>query len=258
MNPGDIVFHYASQQFCALSVVVSAGVRADRPPGYPTEDYLHGTLVLVEPRIVDMEVGLGALKEIFPPGVGPMNRTGNPGRIYTAPVPRSIGEPLAKYLSGGSLVNDSATRLMEPGRAATVEPPSMVETTDIASVALQRAEQRFLRQSLLARYGNQCALCGRSLPEELLIAAHIKPRFLSTDEERLNFGSAAMLACSLGCDALFEFGYLTVDHRGFVHMTPTNEADLEHALKSIDGLPCLAFSEATASNFEFHRMRHRK
>lgn len=256
MVPGDVVFHYASQNFRALSVVVSAGVAADRPPGYPVEDYLHGTLVLVEPQILDMEIGLSALKQIFPPGVGPMNRTGNPDRIYVAPVPRSIGEPLADYLSGRSLVSDSTPGLTEPGHMAAIDPPYMIESTDIAAVAARRAEQRFLRQALLERYGNKCALCGRSLPEDLLIAAHIKPRFLSTEEERLDFAGAAMLACSLGCDALFEHGYITVDRRGLVQPNSTNEPDLQQALEGIDGLPCLAFSETTAMNFEFHRKRH--
>ncbi|MDQ0692155.1 hypothetical protein [Arthrobacter sp. W4I7] len=92
MLPGDVVFHYAAQQFKAISLVVAAGVESDRPPGY--DGYPHGTLVLVEPCIVDMEVRLDVLKTAFPPGVGPMNRTGNPGRVYIAPIPRTIGEPL--------------------------------------------------------------------------------------------------------------------------------------------------------------------
>ncbi|MEA5454037.1 HNH endonuclease signature motif containing protein [Sinomonas sp. JGH33] len=255
MTPGDIVFHYASQQFRALSVIVSAGAQADRPPGYPADDYLHGTLVLLEPRIVDMEVGLDVLKEIFRAGVGPMNSTGNPGRVYTAQVPRSIGDPLARYLSGGSISSRSFAVMVSKDSQDTSAPLG-VNATDIAGSAYRRAEQGYLRQALLASFGNQCAICGRVLPENLLIAAHIKPRSECSEEERLDFRAAAMLACSLGCDALFEFGYVTVDDRGLVRATATNEPELRNALKSIDGLPCLAFSETTAPNFEFHHQRH--
>ncbi|MDQ0692156.1 HNH endonuclease [Arthrobacter sp. W4I7] len=120
----------------------------------------------------------------------------------------------------------------------------------------RRAEQRYLRQALLARYGNQCAICGRHLPKNLLIAAHIKLRSESSEADRLNFDAAAMLACSLGCDALFERGYLTVDDGGLVRTTPTDDPELLHVLDQLRGSRCLAFSEATQENFEFHRQSH--
>lgn len=54
MQPGDVVFHYASQQFRALSMVAVPGVEADRPPGYlPDDGYPHGTGTA--PAFVDSE-----------------------------------------------------------------------------------------------------------------------------------------------------------------------------------------------------------
>ncbi|MHA7291510.1 hypothetical protein ACX80V_17980 [Arthrobacter sp. MDT3-24] len=131
-----------------------------------------------------------------------------------------------------------------------------IETTDIAGSMFRRAEQRYLREALLARYGNQCAICGRFLPKNLLIAAHIKLRSQSSHRDRLDFAAAAMLACSLGCDALFERGYLTVDDGGLVRTTPTDDPELLRVLDKLGGSRCLAFSEATKKNFEFHRQSH--
>lgn len=254
MLPGDVVFHYAAQQFKAISLVVAAGVESNRPPGY--DGYPHGTLVLVEPCIVDMEVRLDVLKTVFPPGVGPMNRTGNPGRVYIAAIPPAVGKPLANYLSAGSLPMQSLARMAESKGERDAGPKLNLATTDVAGSMFRRAEQRYLRQALLARYGNQCAICGRSLPKNLLIAAHIKLRSESSESDRLNFDAAAMLACSLGCDALFERGYLTVDDGGLIRTTPTDDPELLHVLNQLGGSRCLAFSEATKANFEFHRQSH--
>lgn len=255
MLPGDVVFHYAAQQFKAISLVVAAGVEADRPPGYT--GYLHGTLVLVEPCIVDMEVRLDVLKTVFPPGVVPMNRTGNPGRVYIAAIPPAVGEHLANYLSAGSLpMQQSPVEVAESKGERDTSQHLNLATTDIAGSMFRRAEQRYLRQALLARYGNQCALCRRFLPTNLLIAAHIKLRSASSEADRLNFDAAAMLACSLGCDALFEQGYLTVDNGGLVRTTHTDDPELLRALDKLGGVHCLAFSEATKENFEFHRQSH--
>lgn len=256
MMPGDVVFHYAAQQFKAISLVVAAGVESDRPPGY--DGYPHGTLVLVQPFIVDMEVRLDVLKTVFPPGVGPMNRTGNPGRVYVAAIPPDVGEPLANYLSAGSLRRQSLAEVGSPTGELDTGRQLDIETTDIAGSMFRRAEQRYLREALLAHYGNQCAICGRFLPKNLLIAAHIKLRSQSSNRDRLNFAAAAMLACSLGCDALFERGYLTVDGAGLVRTTPTNNPELLSVLDKVEGSRCLAFSEATRENFEFHRRSHDK
>ncbi|MCX6499543.1 MAG: hypothetical protein NTU93_12205 [Arthrobacter sp.] len=257
MRPGDHVFHYASQQLRAVSIVVAEGVSANRPPGYqPIDGYPHGTLVLVEPCIVDMEVGLDALRSVFPAGVGPMNSTGNPGRGYIAPIPPTIGGPLSNYLCGGSLAIGTLQKLLQAEGAAATRRSRNFMTTDIAGTAFHRAEQRYLRQALLDRFGSRCAICGRVLPENLLIAAHIKLRSETDEAGRLDFDAAAMLACSLGCDALFELGYITVDIDGRVRPASTVDPALEQVLKSLSGARCLAFSDATAVNFQFHRQRH--
>ncbi len=90
-----------------------------------------------------------------------------------------------------------------------------VETTDTEAITKIRVEQGRLRAHLLqgADHG-VCDLCGRDLPSDLLVAAHIQPRSELSDSERLDFERVAMLACVLGCDALFEAGYIAVDDQG--------------------------------------------
>ncbi len=104
---------------------------------------------------------------------------------------------------------------------------SRIAHTDSPTVGLRRLEQSVLRARLLngAAYGH-CRLCQIMLPAELLVAAHIKPRNLCTESERLD-AHVATLMCVLGCDALFERGYLRVMDSGKVYRMVGEDSNLE-------------------------------
>ncbi|MFH8573767.1 hypothetical protein [Streptomyces sp. NPDC017993] len=88
----------------------------------------------------------------------------------------------------------------------------------------QRGEQAALKRRLLQSSTGNCALCGRNLPGTFLIAAHIKKRSLCSDNEKRDLANIAMLACTFGCDALYEHGYVTVAPEGAIQVSPlTNE-----------------------------------
>lgn len=252
MQHGDVVFHYAKRTLRAISKVVQAATPASRPLGYgDATGYDDGWLVLVERLVVDMEIGLSSLQRVLSPGVGPMNRHGTPGRTYISPLPTGLGDKMARCLG------------LEPQRQKdSIFRPSVQELvsghipnswqTDVLVTASRRAEQRYLRASLLSRDDVRCALCGGRFPPELLIAAHIKPRSQCTDTERLDFRAAAMLACTLGCDALFEHGYLAVDGGGVIRSADSDHPDMNDVLNRLSGNLCLAHSATTAANFQTH------
>ncbi|CAB4922309.1 unannotated protein [freshwater metagenome] len=146
------------------------------------------------------------------------------------------------------------------GLEAVPMPSSMLEleATDDNAIIRVRREQGYLRAKLLnGRAEGECSLCGSGLPASLLIAAHIYPRHKLNDAERLDFNSAAMLACGLGCDALFELGYLTVDATGHVAAQRQVQGDaLEAAVERLVGRKVSIHSSTTAANFERHRQLH--
>src|SRR5699024_2476589 len=129
--------------------------------------------------------------------------------------------------------------------------------TSVVREALARREQAALRELLLDdRKVASCDLCGRELPAELLVAAHIVPRHRLTDDERRDLGRIAMLACSLGCDALFERGYIAVDSSGTVQaLSDAKNAELSEFVQAIDGRRCTAHAPATARRFADHYSR---
>ncbi|MDF4259452.1 hypothetical protein P7M41_24090 [Vibrio parahaemolyticus] len=114
---------------------------------------------------------------------------------------------------------------------------STLPELDVEFTAKRRAEQTLLRAYLLE--GNKlatCAICNSKLPENMLVAAHIKRRSKCSDDEKLDFGAVATLMCKLGCDDLYEKGYIYVD-KGIVRSNPnavTTEA-LDSKISSLVG-----------------------
>jgi len=108
---------------------------------------------------------------------------------------------------------------------------------DPESMSKRRAEQIFLRAHLLKGLRNgECAICGSVFPENLLVAAHIKERSSCTNEEKLDFEAIASLMCKMGCDALFEHGYIYVNN-GIIskNSIPINTLHLNKVLEKLDG-----------------------
>lgn len=119
-----------------------------------------------------------------------------------------------------------------------------------------RAEQAELRKRLLSHH-HRCALCGRLLPPEFLVAAHIKKRSLCTDSERRDLDNIAMLACSFGCDIGYELGVLVVNGYGKVELNPVSPHDsLGSHFAHVVGKDCGAFRSETATYFSWHREHH--
>ncbi|MDT0453127.1 hypothetical protein [Streptomyces hesseae] len=88
----------------------------------------------------------------------------------------------------------------------------------------QRGEQAALKRRLLPGSTGECALCGRELPGTFLIGAHIKKRAMCTDSEKRDLANIAMLACTFGCDSLYEHGYITVAEGGAIQISPLAQA----------------------------------
>jgi hypothetical protein len=128
---------------------------------------------------------------------------------------------------------------------------------DIQTSRAARAEQAALRRRLLKR-NNSCAICARILPDELLVAAHIKKRSECNDDEKRDLDNVAMLACKLGCDAFFEYGYIVVDETGVVIITAEGNLDgpQRSLLEDLAERRCSAHSPKSERYFQWHRTTH--
>ncbi|MEU6150142.1 HNH endonuclease [Actinosynnema sp. NPDC047251] len=140
------------------------------------------------------------------------------------------------------------------GYAPTV-PDREFGELDRTAVARYRVEQDALRHVLIGDDpSGRCALCGRVLPVELLVAAHIKRRSECSDEERRDLRNVAMLACHLGCDRLYELGHLGVGPDGTVLAASASGA-LAEQLAPLAGRTSGAHHDRSAAYFAWHRDR---
>ena len=137
---------------------------------------------------------------------------------------------------------------------------AQLEKTDTETTSKTRLEQSFLKKLLFKRkIVGTCACCKKELPIAYLWAAHIKKRSHCTLQERKDYNIVIPL-CKLGCDELFEKGYIAVDDAGLFHSLkkkPTS-TDLETYMLSIINQPCNYFNVNTSGYFRWHLDYHTK
>jgi hypothetical protein len=133
------------------------------------------------------------------------------------------------------------------------------ESLDHTRVVLARREQAFLRHYLFRDSpSGTCAICGESFPVSLLVAAHIKPRAKCSDAERRDYAHNVVPMCVLGCDALFERGWVVVrDGKVRVRMPSQVNARLARCLRRLEGRPTIAWKEGRVSYFVWHAQHAR-
>lgn len=249
---GDLVFNYASGSVRALSRVVAEWVPAPRPSSHSGRDGDPdvGWLVRTEPIETGLWLDWHELKDLISAGSpGPLNENGIPGERYLSIISDQEGERLLDRL--GIDADAPRERLTERSRVAELWDHG---ETDAATISRRRLEQAQLREYLLGlRSAADCAICGRELPAALLVAAHIVRRADSDNEHRKDFAAIAMLACGLGCDDLFERGYVVVDSGGVVRAGRAAETpSLESAVGLLTDNVCSAHNERTAADFAAH------
>lgn len=249
---GDVVFHYQKAALRAVSTVTEEAINYPRPPEYPAREgeLDDGWLVRVEPFVAGLELGYKDLGSIIAVGQhGPLN-SDNSGAAQGKFLSRISAEDGQRLLKALDLV------LPGPDDSWLGRPSTFWDgdDSDVEAFGRVRAEQQDLRRHLIAgRTSAGCSLCGRELPINLLIAAHIKPRSQCTEAERRDFQAAAMLVCNLGCDALFEWGYVAVDNQGkIISLRPATTSHAVQAVTAMVGRTCSTHNAATAIHFASH------
>ncbi|EPD54165.1 hypothetical protein HMPREF1210_00150 [Paenisporosarcina sp. HGH0030] len=121
----------------------------------------------------------------------------------------------------------------------------------------KRTEQSFLRKYLFNnnKYGT-CGICSETLPVGFLVASHIKKRYLCSNEEKLDYQNIVMPMCKLGCDELYERGYIAILD-GEISLTNKESTDtLNKYLNKVNGLKCSYWNINTMGYFDWHRKHH--
>ncbi len=153
---------------------------------------------------------------------------------------------------------ESVDRSAEARARAIGQAKAFAGETDAKAERKVRREQRLLRRALgLDNSSHECSLRGKTYPDRQLVAAHIKERSECSREEKTDIPAVAMIACSLGCDALFEHGYVTVNDAGVIEAAAATDSGghLRELIARLEGRSVLCFSEDSAKYFAWHRSK---
>ncbi|MDH6710490.1 hypothetical protein P3T27_007240 [Kitasatospora sp. MAA19] len=165
-------------------------------------------------------------------------------------------DTLQAYLTLEASTADTATAPTPDAQADANAATAFDGELERTATRAYRGEQAALKRHLLPGPTGQCALCGRTLPAGFLIAAHIKKRAVCTDDEKRDFENIAMLACSLGCDSLYERGYITVTETGHIQVSPLAHAMPgvhEHIQQHLTDRTVPWWTEKREPHFHWHR-----
>jgi hypothetical protein len=255
LRPGDIVFHHKSRFLRAVSVVTEESQDWPRPAGYPArpDEENQGWLVRVRPLETGLKLHYERVAELIEYGRkdAPFHASARPDQRFLSSLTEEEGLRLLEELG-------IAVPAMDEGFMGRPDHYWDGQDTDSEALTKLRVEQRDLRQQLLNdRTAAECSTCGKLYPSRLLIAGHIKPRSRCSDQERRSFGTNAMLICSLGCDSLFEWGYILVNEAGVIQPGRQPETPaVKDEVAALVGRTCIAFNSETAVAFKQHVILH--
>jgi hypothetical protein len=125
----------------------------------------------------------------------------------------------------------------------------------LKSDAKVRLEQNIFTNFLFNKNSKtRCAICSKNYPNSIMVAGHIKKRSLCDESEKRNL-NVIMPICKIGCDDLFERGYIYLDSGGYVRLNKDKELseDLINYLKTIVNKHSWYFNKDNANFYEQHR-----
>lgn len=259
LAPGDVVFNYANGLVFAVSRVRDVAQPHARPSAWPRVEKLWadaGLIVHLDQEMLEVPVAIAKLRSsgAVRPSEGPFDKNGDVKQGYLYAVSETAGDRLWLLLDEAR----GPDRLVARGEDTTPDMPDVRQgyfagTVDRLVEAPQRGEQAQLRRYLLGTASEgTCDLCGRELPSILLRAAHIVRRADLTEDERRRFDEIAFRACALGCDALFEAGYIALENGITVSARPLFDDSLREAVATLVGRPSTAYDSKRAPFFERH------
>jgi hypothetical protein len=247
VRPGDLVLNYSAPEIRGISRAATAPAPAHPPRGYHEPSDTEGILVLTDP-LHELRVPRDLALGILPEGRGPATKIRTPRRGYFFEVDRESALQLLRQ-EGLEINEDPDGEREQAGSSGTY----LGGANDRWAIGAVRTEQRFLRSQQLQRRGSSCSLCGLALPEELLIAAHIKPRSACSEKERMDTRNVSMLACLFGCDALFELGYVVVGEDGIIEAGRPASGQVWDRIEGLVGRRCRAHDDHSRLYFAWHR-----
>ena len=125
------------------------------------------------------------------------------------------------------------------------------ELTDVSTKSKRRLEQRLLSEYLFSSsQESKCSICSKTYPNDLMVAGHIKKRSLASESERKDLNIIIPI-CKIGCDELFEQGYIFVD-KGIIKANTKKKIsnDVNNYLEELNNKKCISYNNKNSIYFK--------
>ncbi|EOZ5051109.1 hypothetical protein [Pseudomonas aeruginosa] len=129
---------------------------------------------------------------------------------------------------------------------------------DGVTTAPTRGEHRFIVDRLFGKeLEAACSICGGVFPRSMLVAAHIKKRSACELKEKLDIENIATPMCRLGCDPLYELGFISVRGGKVVAHPSKKGSELISAyVAALVDRKVPAWTKKTKKYFQWHATAH--
>lgn len=126
-----------------------------------------------------------------------------------------------------------------------------ISVTQRESIVKSRVGQGLFRSRILNKYNGKCLITGISI-EKCLIASHIKPWAVCTNEERLSENNGLLLSATY--DKLFDSGLISFTGNGYIVVSNFINTDNRDLLNLNDSLQItIPDIMELKHNLEYHR-----
>lgn len=255
VKPGDVIFSYADKLIRAVGFAQASCYFFPRPEefgkaGKAWDEFGWRVDVrfqkLVEP--ISPRDRLDQIVPLLPTKYAPINANGfGQQKIYLANISRKLAEliaevlptPLFQAISGASLQEDPLqleTELLgqtawEDFEESLIKTSDRIpETTRLALVKARRGQGQFKEN--VFQFERACRVTHVDNPTHL-IASHIKPWRVSSNEERLAGGNGLLLTPTI--DHLFDRGFITFEDTGALVISPVADTTSLHRMGVASG-----------------------
>ncbi|GAA1495164.1 hypothetical protein [Paeniglutamicibacter kerguelensis] len=263
LSPGDVVINYSEKKIRAVSEVLAPQRSATNPHLGLTdlEWQRDGREINLSMHLLDVPLELCDIPEELrrswkSPG-SPFNIHGGINQGYLFELSDDAGLWIMKELGLTAEPTDDLADAA-PGTSDDQLELVIVVGPDGEFTTTRRPEHARLKGYLFGNTKlNACALCGNVLPNSLLVASHIKKRSECDLGERGDL-RVVMAACALGCDAVYERGYIAVDQAGIIGIGPRS-AETDHLrtyVNALVGKRVSSHTPHTAKYFAWHAQWH--
>lgn len=261
VKPGDVVISYAHARVQAVGTAVAAFRHAVQPDGlgpagaqWAKDGYLVPVAWVRLPKPWRPTEHIEQLRPLLPAKHSPLIAESGHGSqaSYLASISNALGAlvlALSEAEAPMSPIDEQLERSAEDAVEAEVLSAPIPETEKRQLVLARQGHGRF-RAAVMERAGSRCRVTGVE-GGQLLVASHIKPWRLASNEERLDGANGLLLSPHV--DRLFDRGMITFESDGRIRFA-NPEVEAVWAQRALPKDASIAPTDRRERSYlEFHR-----